>query len=66
MSEHERKVATSIEYNIELLDEVVNALSTWHHQHGLPPEYVTHGGGWLSREQVVPTHNIASVVTVRN
>ncbi len=60
VSEHERKVATSIEYNIELLDEVVNAFSTWHHQHGLPPEYVTRGGGWLSREQVVhhPQHCI--------
>ena len=66
VSEHERKVATSVQYNIELLDEVVDAINTWHHQHahvssarlglvadGRAPEYVTHSGGWLSGEQVV-------------
>ena len=73
VSEHERKLATSVQYNIELLDEVVDAINTWHNQHaqvsssrlglvadGGTSEYVTHGGGWLSGEQVVhhPQHCI--------
>jgi len=72
VSEHERKVATSVQYNIELVDEVVDAINTWHNQHaqvssarlGLvadgKPEYVAHGGSWLSGEHVVhhPQHCI--------
>ena len=52
-------ISLGLQYGVPL-DEFVNAFSTWQHQQGLPPEYVTHGEGWLSREQVVhhPQHCI--------